>query len=472
MTKHCRAPHCFNSAGQPRPDGQRLSFYKFPLHNPKRLRQWLSQMKQEKWIPTKHQHLCSEHFAPSCFEYRWGMRYLKPDAVPTIFQTSSGPLKRENSARPPCDVPSKKFILKSQGEESMPGLQNSSRQEPHALETTLAFAIDPGMGSTPVYVETQPSASDLGFSPLVGAVNLVPLVQIVEPLKAVTLAVASPAGAVPGQPLPEAVEQHVVDLVASLPPAQSTVGVSGPFCAKMVAATDQALVVNESEQGALIIENVSIEPFLEAGPSTAAVLSSLRESSAEMVAYFETIPNAPIAAAASSGVTPPETVLSSALSLPIVSTVPIVSNQASLTKKEEEEEEEEEELGELSSEESVEEQLEEHRYHKNQEGSTAELAEVVLSLQKKVKVLQQRHRRHCAKLEAMEGVVEQLKKENLVSEEKLKLLEMACLQSSAIIPESGGAVAIICQDNDQALVYAVPQLQDEGNETIIHVKEQ
>ncbi|XP_067318040.1 THAP domain-containing protein 8 [Anolis sagrei] len=468
MTKHCRAPHCFNSAGQPRPDGQRLSFYKFPLHNPKRLRQWLSQMKQEKWIPTKHQHLCSEHFAPSCFEYRWGVRYLKPDAVPTIFQTSSGPLKRENSARPPSDVPSKKLILNCQGEKSMLLPQNRSQQEPHALETTLAFAIDPSVGSTPVYVETQPSASDLGFGPLVGAVNLVPLVQIVEPLKAVTLAVASPTEAVPGQPSPDAIEQQVVDLVASLPPAHSAVGVSGPFCAKMVAAAaDQALVVDESERGALIIENISIEPFLEAEPS-ATVLSS----STEMVAYFETIPTAPITAAASSGVTPPETVLSSALSLPIVSTVPIVSNQASLTKEEEEEDEEEEELGELSSEESTEEQLEEHRYHKHEEGSTAELAEVVLSLQKKVKVLQQRHRRHCAKLEAMEGVVEQLRKENLVSEEKLKLLEMACLQSSAIIPESGGTVAIICQDNDQALVYAVPQLQDEGNETIIHVEEQ
>ncbi|ETE59859.1 THAP domain-containing protein 5, partial [Ophiophagus hannah] len=64
----------------------------FPLHSPERLRQWLSQMNQEKWAPTKHQHLCSDHFAPSCFEYRWGVRYLKPDAVPTIFQTSDSPL--------------------------------------------------------------------------------------------------------------------------------------------------------------------------------------------------------------------------------------------------------------------------------------------------------------------------------------------------------------------------------------------
>uniref|UniRef100_A0A2H6NG22 THAP-type domain-containing protein n=1 Tax=Micrurus carvalhoi TaxID=3147026 RepID=A0A2H6NG22_9SAUR len=94
MTKCCRAPRCSNSAGQPRRDQRRLSFYKFPLHSPERLRQWLSQMNQEEWAPTKHQHLCSDHFAPSCFEYRWGVRYLKPDAVPTIFQTSDSPLVR------------------------------------------------------------------------------------------------------------------------------------------------------------------------------------------------------------------------------------------------------------------------------------------------------------------------------------------------------------------------------------------
>uniref|UniRef100_A0A8C8R774 THAP domain containing 8 n=1 Tax=Pelusios castaneus TaxID=367368 RepID=A0A8C8R774_9SAUR len=92
MPKYCRAPNCSNSAGQRRAAGERLSFYRFPLHNPERLQQWLSQMNQEKWVPTRYQHLCSEHFTPSCFEYRWGVRYLKPDAVPTIFQRSENPL--------------------------------------------------------------------------------------------------------------------------------------------------------------------------------------------------------------------------------------------------------------------------------------------------------------------------------------------------------------------------------------------
>uniref|UniRef100_A0A8D2IPF6 Uncharacterized protein n=1 Tax=Varanus komodoensis TaxID=61221 RepID=A0A8D2IPF6_VARKO len=389
--------------------------------------------------------------------------------------------KRETAAWPPTEVPAKKLILECRGETSVPAAQAIGHREPDTLET-LAIAIDPSMAAAPIYVETQPPASDLSFhalsGPLVGAVNLVPLVQIMEPLKAVTLTVASPVEPGPAQPLPDAVEQQRVDLVASLPPPaleaapSSPADGSGQLCPEVAMPCEvvplQALVAERpaAEQGALILEKVSIEPFLEAGPSAAAVMNSLQEPPTEMVAYFETIPTAP-AAAASSGVTPPETLLSSALSLPIVSTVPIVSNQMSP----EASPTEELKLEELSSAESLDEQLEEHSYHKS-EGTAAELVEVVMGLQRKVKVLQQRHRRHCAKLEAMEGVVEQLRKENLVSEEKLKLLEMACLQSSTIMPESGGAVAIICQDSDQALVYAVPQLPEEGGETVIHVTEQ
>ncbi|XP_039180995.1 THAP domain-containing protein 8 isoform X1 [Crotalus tigris] len=488
MTKYCRAPRCSNSAGQPRRDQRRLSFYKFPLHSPERLRQWLSQMNQEKWVPTKHQHLCSDHFAPSCFEYRWGVRYLKPDAVPTIFQTSDSPLKRESPDKPPSNSSAKKLALDCDGEGGTPAAQTPTCQEPNTMET-LAIAIDPSVAATPVYLETQSSAPTLDFQtlsgPLVGAVNLLPLVQIVEPLKAVTLAVASPTPAVAGQALQEPLEQQVVDFVASLPPASlgalpsSSLGLPGQLCAEvalpceLVAAGDQpslqALMAEPAavaEQGALVIENISIEPFLDGSPSVAVpILSPLQGSTAtEMVAYFETIPTAPVAAAASSGVTPPETVLSSALSLPIVSTLPIVSNQAPL-------EGEELKLDEGSSAESSEEQLEEHGYHRN-EGTTAELVEVVMGLQKKVKVLQQRHRRHCAKLDAMKSMVEQLWKENLASEEKLKLLEVACLQSSTFAPESGGAVAIICQEREQALVYAVPQLPSEGSETILRLEEQ
>lgn len=88
---------------------------------------------------------------------------------------------------------------------------------------------------------------------------------------------------------------------------------------------------------------------------------------------------------------PAVTVLSSALTLPIVSTVPIVSQAVTGTSP----------PGELS---------------------TEELVAVALVLQRRVKVLQQRRRRHRARLEAMEGLVEQLRRESLLSEERLQLV--------------------------------------------------
>ncbi|XP_048355961.1 THAP domain-containing protein 5 isoform X2 [Sphaerodactylus townsendi] len=42
-------------------------------------------MKRDTWIPSKHQVLCSDHFTPDSLDVRWGIRYLKTTAVPTIF---------------------------------------------------------------------------------------------------------------------------------------------------------------------------------------------------------------------------------------------------------------------------------------------------------------------------------------------------------------------------------------------------
>ncbi|XP_018109965.1 THAP domain-containing protein 5 isoform X1 [Xenopus laevis] len=42
-------------------------------------------MKQYKLYPTKHQVLCSDHFTADSFNIRWGIQYLKPNAIPTLF---------------------------------------------------------------------------------------------------------------------------------------------------------------------------------------------------------------------------------------------------------------------------------------------------------------------------------------------------------------------------------------------------
>lgn len=42
-------------------------------------------MKRDCWMPSKYQFLCSDHFTPDSLDIRWGIRYLKPTAIPTIF---------------------------------------------------------------------------------------------------------------------------------------------------------------------------------------------------------------------------------------------------------------------------------------------------------------------------------------------------------------------------------------------------
>ncbi|NXK59381.1 THAP5 protein, partial [Sylvietta virens] len=59
----------------------------FPLHDKERLEKWLRNMKRDSWTPSKHQLLCSDHFTPDSLDVRWGIRYLKNTAVPTIFSS-------------------------------------------------------------------------------------------------------------------------------------------------------------------------------------------------------------------------------------------------------------------------------------------------------------------------------------------------------------------------------------------------
>ncbi|XP_078797619.1 THAP domain-containing protein 5 isoform X1 [Oryzias latipes] len=58
---------------------------RFPLQDKPRLHKWVANMNRRGWTPSRHQYLCSEHFTQSCFDIRWGIRYLKQTAVPTIF---------------------------------------------------------------------------------------------------------------------------------------------------------------------------------------------------------------------------------------------------------------------------------------------------------------------------------------------------------------------------------------------------
>ncbi|KAK2537051.1 Thap5 [Columba guinea] len=99
MPRYCAASCCKNRGGQTARDQRKLSFYPFPLHDKERLEKWLRNMKRDAWTPSKHQLLCSDHFTPDSLDVRWGIRYLKHTAVPTIF-SSPGDEEKGSQSNP------------------------------------------------------------------------------------------------------------------------------------------------------------------------------------------------------------------------------------------------------------------------------------------------------------------------------------------------------------------------------------
>ncbi|XP_010124561.1 PREDICTED: THAP domain-containing protein 5 [Chlamydotis macqueenii] len=76
---------------------------RFPLHDKERLEKWLRNMKRDAWTPSKHQLLCSDHFTPDSLDVRWGIRYLKHTAVPTIF-SSPDDEEKDSSQNTPQEI--------------------------------------------------------------------------------------------------------------------------------------------------------------------------------------------------------------------------------------------------------------------------------------------------------------------------------------------------------------------------------
>ncbi|XP_078076037.1 THAP domain-containing protein 5-like [Mustelus asterias] len=100
MPRYCAAAGCSNRSGQLSSDSQkRLGFYPFPLQNKERLHKWIKNMKRDNWFPTKHQCICSDHFTADSFEWRWGIRYLKRHAIPTVFSFPNHQQKKKLCSR-------------------------------------------------------------------------------------------------------------------------------------------------------------------------------------------------------------------------------------------------------------------------------------------------------------------------------------------------------------------------------------
>ncbi|KAG5857476.1 hypothetical protein ANANG_G00019860 [Anguilla anguilla] len=65
-------------------DNSKLTFHRFPLKQPERLKIWIRVTQKDHWIPTPNSVLCSRHFKEDCFDRTGQTTRIRADAVPTI----------------------------------------------------------------------------------------------------------------------------------------------------------------------------------------------------------------------------------------------------------------------------------------------------------------------------------------------------------------------------------------------------
>lgn len=382
MPQNCSVPNCKTAPGD------RKRFFKFPLHDPERLDLWLRNMGRNNWTPSQHQYICHQHFAPSNFKVRRGVRYLKNTAVPTLFQ---------------------KEKMVGDNERRLKWRQTSINQSMKRLDLATD-AVGAQIGSSPqLELCGLGQICDLGHQDH----SLQDMNPPILKDQQITL--------------------HTID----------DFGITGDS-AEMVLISEDQNVHGLTTSGPTNVQGVDLENLT----CTVLDLSNVYEiRQTPDIAYFEVIPS--LFLSQTSQLTfVPETVLSSALSpQPITSTLPIVSKHvqsSSVDKSPDTEEEEEDDLRLDSS--SFEHQRQvEHCYHKNSM-SKEQLEAMVVDLQKKVKILQQRHNRHLDKVQELEKTVAQLRQSNLLYEERLQLLERATFQAN--ISDHGEIVTIIYEENN------------------------
>uniref|UniRef100_A0A8C7N2X3 Uncharacterized LOC116365777 n=1 Tax=Oncorhynchus kisutch TaxID=8019 RepID=A0A8C7N2X3_ONCKI len=81
----CSAFNCRNTFKNVKHKTNKVTFHSFPKRDPKRIKEWVGQMKWKDWQPTPHSLLCSEHFEERCMDRTGQTVRLRDDAIPTIF---------------------------------------------------------------------------------------------------------------------------------------------------------------------------------------------------------------------------------------------------------------------------------------------------------------------------------------------------------------------------------------------------
>ncbi|XP_043536983.1 THAP domain-containing protein 5-like isoform X1 [Chiloscyllium plagiosum] len=490
MPKNCTVTNCWRHAGQLAADKRRISFYKFPLNDKERLAKWLSNMKKEKWLPSQYQYVCSEHFTPDNFEWKWGTRYLKADAVPTMFSFPEQPTKRKALARSIGNKWKKKRLEGQNNEDEMMlqmqtvPVQSHKMSEPDAL-ALLVMTTEPTLSTSsnsineadkvPVTsgsacIDSTSESITPAVQPLLNmTVNPFELLQIdkgrsppsvlMEP----SLLPFENVAAVETVPLtPTLTSVETGTTATTLPTVETSQLVSTQMCEEsepgpiemvLPAAQDIEMLTSfQLKPPPSVPSTPAMSNFEDVETASAAVSTDQTLSLTNLSSPTSTI----LMAAATETLTKLsgfETLLTvpSAVLVPIMSTSPIVQNHAVMPTG-----------AVIAAVETVVPALPdlsevqgEHSYYKS-DLPIDQLERIIANLQKKVKVIQQRERRNSVRLKAMESLVDQLKSKNIISKEKLKIMEMTCSQTNAQVIHPSSSDTVVCEDNDN-IIYAHQQ---------------
>lgn len=96
MVMYCCVYGCTNNGTM-----ENISFHKFPMKDPHRMKLWLAMIRRESsYQPTEFSAICSDHFTADCYlrPPTSKMPRLRPTAVPTVFAHNPPVKERSSSA--------------------------------------------------------------------------------------------------------------------------------------------------------------------------------------------------------------------------------------------------------------------------------------------------------------------------------------------------------------------------------------
>ena len=148
----CRSGYKKKDVGEKGGD-EKVTFHSFPLQNKELCDRWLRANPRKDFVPTKHSRLCSLHFTPNDFvevhtdsnkrrdksrgDEKLVKRYLKDDAVPSIFP--SAPQYLSTAAQPPRTTHKATSASRRQHEaRALEDMEASFRQEDDISKASFA----------------------------------------------------------------------------------------------------------------------------------------------------------------------------------------------------------------------------------------------------------------------------------------------------------------------------------------------